>query len=72
MPNTAAKVAAAPKATASEADLGTFAFVKETPNTHRFEQEQGEDARPLLQYVSKATLETLGNPEAIQVIIRAA
>jgi hypothetical protein len=71
MPTAAAKKAAAPKAAPKEASLGTFAFAKETPNTHRFEQEV-EEGRNKLQYVSKETLETLGNPEAIEVIIRAA
>lgn len=67
-----AATATAPKELATEQSLGTFGFVKETPNTKRFEQERGEDERNLLQYVQKDVLEKLGDPESIEVIIRPA
>lgn len=55
----------------AEVSLGVFSFEKETENTKRFSQAV-EDGRDKTQYVQKDVLATLGDPEAVEVIVRAA
>lgn len=62
----AAATAAKPK---TEESLGVFTLVKETENMKRFERTL-DDGKHVPQYVSKVTLEALGDPEAVEVIIR--
>lgn len=57
---------------AAEANLGVFTLDKETLNMRRFSQVLPDDGGSLLQYVSKETLASIGNPESIQVTVRPA
>ena len=53
---------------AKEVSLGVFEFERETKRTKRFAQETDDGTET--QYVKKAVLKKLGDPDKIEIVVR--
>jgi hypothetical protein len=57
--------------TKREVSLGVFTFERATKNTKRFAREI-DNGRSEVQYVQKSVLAELGDPDAIEIVVRIA